>query len=268
MTFALSDWQEAWRRFVQKPFFSYLLLFLGLGTAAVYSVWARDDFQIVKGAEMALLAITRFIVLGQIVDFFRGLMILGVGTPLVMGLSSPLFFHPRHLQLEPFLITFGIGLIPGFGLLFLGWKGLQIHRRNLQLEAEPSEPAIEEGFCARWLPTVERACEWSIWIMIFTLMSGEWSGIGILSVTFGGMTLAGSLVILVGAKTTIGRRGIGIALMVAGLVTIVTSIVLVTTQGNHCKEAVLGVPPGILLVIIGGAIWLGAPSSRLSKTRD
>jgi len=260
VSFSPAEAQSAFRRLIRQPFFTYLLLILGLATAGIYSTIVRDDFQIVKGAEMALLAITRFIILGQLIEFFRGLMILGLGTPLVMGLSSPLFYYSRQLRLEPFLETFGIGLLPGLGLFFLGWKGLQLHRRNQQAGPGAEPETAADGFCARWLPTVEQACEWSIWIMIATLMSGEWSGIGVLAVGFAGLTLAFSLVILVGAKTSIGRRGIGISLVIAGLVTILTSIVLVTTQGNRCTEAVLGIPPGILLVIIGLALWLGASS--------
>lgn len=238
---------------LRSPAAGFLLLFLGLFLAGFYSTHTQDDFQIVKGAEMALLAVTRFIVLGQVTSFFTGLMILGLGTPLTMGLASPLFYHPHQLRLEPFLEMAALGLLPGLGLFFLGYKGFQIHRSGL---GATSGPRVLESRFKGWLPRVESACEVSLWLLIATLLAGHWNGFAVLAVGVGSLTLVFSLVVLVGARTSVGWREIGLALILAGVLTILTSILLVTTQGNRCTEAVIGIPPGILVCVVGVGLFL------------
>ena len=103
----------------RAPALGIFMLLAGLIYAAWLAPLHRDEFVIVQGGELALVALLRLLVHGHTIWFFRGLVILGLGIPFVCGLTSPIYWS-GGLRWEALLRDIFHWSHPRFDL-FISW---------------------------------------------------------------------------------------------------------------------------------------------------
>ncbi len=246
---AVQEEPSLWQRlgeFSRSPLVGMFLLLAGLGYAAVLAPQHRDEFVILQGGELALIAILRLLVHGHTSWFFRAIMVLGLGIPLVGGLTSPIYWS-GGLRAEIFAQTFAIGLIPGLGLLYLGFKGLSL--------IEVTEKRLRHNVSHLWLRFLKGVTDVALWILVAALMTGVWSDVTVGAVILCSLVLLFSVIGLLSA--TFSKKTLGKALLLLAGLSIVSAFVIVGTQGRACQEAMVGVPIGMLIGLIGVVLAAG-----------
>lgn len=239
--------QTLYARFCQlsrKAAVGIVMLLAGLVYAGWLAPYHRDEFVIVQGGELALIALVRLLLHGHTVWFFRGLVILGLGIPFVGGLTSPIYWS-GGLTLATFAETFAIGLIPGLTIAFLGYRGLSL--------VSETEDRLAKSKSAFWYRAMKALCDVALWCLVGALMTGVWSDVTVGAVILSTFVLLGTVFALLNA--TLKKASLGKALLVMAVACIIAAFVIVTTQGRRAQEAMLGVPIGMVLGLAGAVVW-------------
>ena len=228
----------------RKAAVGIVMLLAGLVYAGWLAPYHRDEFVIVQGGELALIALVRLLINGHTLWFFRGLVILGIGIPFVCALTSPIYWS-GGLTFTTFAETFAIGLIPGLIIAFLGYRGLSL--------VNEAEGRLARSKSAYWYRAMKVLCDVALWCLVGALMTGVWSDVTVGAVILSTFVLLGTVFALLHA--TLRKATLGKALLLMALGCVIAAFVIVSTQGPRCQEAMLGVPIGMVLGLAGAVVW-------------
>lgn len=228
---------------LESPWTSILLLVAGLLLAGVVAPLRDQELEIVRGTELALLAVARMALRGQLEHFFGGLILLGLAMPLVAGATHPLYYS-RGFRIESFLEMAGIMLVPGLGVAALGVVGVnRVQLEGLEAKEPPAYP--------RLVAHLARGTEWALALVAATLAAGAWNDGTVAIVALAGLGSALAVTAALVLQSPFTRREIGLGLAAIGALFAIGSLIVLATGGGRTTEAILGVPPGLLLVGLG-----------------
>lgn len=236
-------------RLRHTPATSMLLLVAGLLVAGALAPARDDDLTIVRGAEMILLALTRLALQGHFRWFFRCMILTGVGLPIVGAAISPIYYHGGY-RLDAMAEMGLIGAVIGAGFLVLGVLG------DRRLAADPGDPA-ELRAVPPWVEYTETFCEGALWAMVLTLGMGEWNDGAVAIVGLGAIALVVGLTAGFLHRSPFTTSEIGGGLLLVGVVTVIASVVIVVTSNGRATEAVIGIPPGLIVGMFGLGMLAG-----------
>jgi hypothetical protein len=220
------------------------MLLAGLVAAGWVAPRLDDEGYLIRGGELILLALTRLALQGEFRSFFRGMVLTGVGLPLVGVGLTPIYYSGGY-RLSAVMETGGLGAVLGAAFLVMGFVGLRRLARRDQ-EAPPDPPEAPG-----WVAWVETLCEGALWLVVVTLGAGTWSDVAVLAVGGGALALVAGLTVAFLYRSPFTRGEVGAGLTFVGAATVVVSILIVTFSNGRATEAVIGVPPGLVVGFVG-----------------
>ncbi len=220
-----------------------VLFFAGFGVAGLEAPLGGDEYRIVAGSELSLMALLDLLRRGQLRLFFQGLFVLGLMFPILAAATIPLFYHSGY-SVDALLETAGVAVLPGAFVCYWAWKGFSV-KEIPQLE-EPS-----------WLSRTKWLFRVGMTLITISLFSGEWNAFTVFSVISGGFIIIIGAVTQLFWKLALNRRSLGSLLMVLGCGVLALCLLLVATQGGRVSaaEVMVGIVPSGILLFLGFAIW-------------
>ncbi len=147
---------------LRSPFLNFLLLLGGIFVCAVIAPKQNQVMEILRGGEIVVLALMRFVIWNQMRWFYTCLIFVGIMMPVVASCTAPIFYHSRNIPLLSILGMAAVVIIPAIPLIFLGWRGLiNLNYKNVQT-------INEKGL---WKYIFEGA----VWLTVSSFSTGEWN---------------------------------------------------------------------------------------------
>jgi hypothetical protein len=231
---------------------SYLVVAVA---SVVYAGWTFSDAWLIRGCELAVLTLCRFLVRGQTRGFLIALLGLGVTMPLIAQTTSPIFYYGPEVD-----IWFGrgwdemaiLGGLLGVPLVVAALWGLRRYRRRT---------GAGDRVGGRWLLRLDIALEVVVWMIAASLSTGEWNGLTVLASVIGALGIAILVGVLLKIRLELGIGGLGTVMMFIGLACLVIVGVLLPLSGGRMsgEEALVGLAPAALLLLFGFGMRAGWP---------
>lgn len=230
---------------------TWLSLGYGIFCAAIYANHIHDELEIAFGVEMIIISLLDFMWARERRSLGIGLIVTGVASP-VMGIgSAPLFWRDAQLfSGEGFWTPFLVGIVGGAPLVWLGLRTL----RHAAITPRTPDP--------NWLKQVRWGLRAGLWLIVLAFRLGDFQS-GTLLVYVGAALALFSLSIGLPRRIKMGKAGVGKLLMFIGASALVITLAAGVAVGGHMSrdEAMLGIVPSLLLIVIGGII-----ASRSTRT--
>lgn len=222
--------------------FTWLSLAYGLYCAAYDAAASRDELQIAFGIEAIVLSLLDFLWARERRALGMALIAAGVSAPVIGLGSAPLFWHSVQWFSGPaFFTSLIVGAAAAVPLIWLG--------RHTLLHAQVADESADP----RWLAAVRWALRIGLWLVVLAFRLGDFQS-GTLLV-YSGAALA-LLSLLIGLPRRIKLRPGGLGKLVAfvGGSALLITLVAGVAVGSHMstEEALLGIVPALLLMVVGG----------------
>lgn len=223
---------------------SWLTLLYGIYCAAFDAARSRDELQIAVGAELILVSLLDFMWARARRSLGAGLILVGVSAPAMGFGSAPLFWHRVQLfSGEAFWTTMILGAVVAAPLIWLGQRTL----KSPVTTSEKPDP--------RWLTPVRWAMRGGLWIIVFAFRLGDFNAGAVLVYVGAALALA-SLALGLPLRMAMDLHGVGRLFVFLGGCALLVTLVAGLLVGGHMsgEEAMFGVVPSVLLMMVGAAI--------------
>lgn len=223
---------------------SWLTLLYGIYCAAFDAARSRDELQIAVGAELILVSLLDFMWARARRSLGAGLILVGVSAPAMGFGSAPLFWHRVQLfSGEAFWTTTILGVVVAAPLIWLG-------RRTLKSPVPANEKPDP-----RWLAPVRWAMRGGLWIIVLAFRLGDFDT-GAVLVYVGAALALTSLALGLPLRLAMDLRGVGRLFVFLGGCALMVTLVAGLLVGSHmsAEEAMFGVVPSVLLMVVGAAL--------------
>ena len=227
------------------PWFDLLFVGIGVGLGCFWANYTLDDIYIAAGGELILLACGNMLVNRQISVLSKTLLALGVLIPFISAFLAPLYYEKsRWFLSNGFWAMFGLGLIPGIVVFFLGiFLFTELDKKSRKI---PSKDPT-------WIKFIGILMRIGTFVTISTMAVGEWNIFTMSSVYAGIFLFLLAVVLTIPYRFESRWRAAGYALLFLGVSAfLVTLLVWWKGEGRvSFDEALAGFIPGLIVAIAG-----------------
>ncbi len=207
MTLTLEE--EKKKKKLSFPWLTLSFLGLGVGIAVIWANYTGENIHIVIGAEIILISLGSLLIHNHLNILAKCLLALGISTPFAAATLAPLYYPTSAWFVSVgFWKMFGIGVIPGINVFFLGVFLFTEIDKKTSKRKEKDPP---------WLWGIDILFRVGSLVTLATVLVGEWN-IYTIPLVYGGVaTFLTVLIVLIPYRFQAGLRGSGKVMLSLGI---------------------------------------------------